>query len=392
MSRIAIINSHPIQYFAPLYAAMNAEDDFDVCAYYMSDVSLRGELDSGFGQAVQWDVDLLKGYEARFMKGATRRKPSGFFSVPGWDLWRELRRKKYDATLVHGYRYMANIVAVLASKSVRRPIFVRGETTLLLRRTGFRSKLRAAALSFLYRQFDGVLAIGSLNAEFYRSLGVPESKITLVPYTVDNERFRTASLMTDNERRALRQELGLVPDVPVVVYASKLQARKHPDSVIRSAELLVQAGFPVQVLLIGSGEMDQSLRLLASQQTVHVSFTGFVNQSLLPRYLGAGDVFVLPSEEEPWGLIVNEAMCAGLPVVVGQHAGCVADLVTDGYNGFAVTPGDDQELAMRLRQILSDANTLSSMSANSRERISTWSYAQCVSGWRSALDKVARPA
>ena len=127
MSRIAIINSHPIQYFAPLYAAMNAEDDLKVSAYYMSDVSIRGELDSGFGQAVQWDVDLLRGYEAHFIKGATRRKPSGFFSVPGWDLWRELRRKKYDATLVHGYRYMANIVAVLASKSVRRPIFVRGE-------------------------------------------------------------------------------------------------------------------------------------------------------------------------------------------------------------------------------------------------------------------------
>ena len=108
MSRIAIINSHPIQYCATPYAARNAEDDLEVCGYYMSDVSVRGEVDRGFGQAVQWDVDLLQGYESRFMKDAARRKPSDSSRFGGGTLERN-QEGKSDATLVHGYRYVANI-------------------------------------------------------------------------------------------------------------------------------------------------------------------------------------------------------------------------------------------------------------------------------------------
>src|SRR5438270_10292769 len=86
--RVGFINTHPIQYFAPLYADLNRAEDLSVTALYLSDFSVRGATDQGFGQTVKWDVDLLGGYDARFIRGAERRgEPTGFFSVIAPQLW-----------------------------------------------------------------------------------------------------------------------------------------------------------------------------------------------------------------------------------------------------------------------------------------------------------------
>jgi glycosyltransferase involved in cell wall biosynthesis len=108
---------------------------------------------------------------------------------------------------------------------------------------------------------------------------------------------------------------------------------------------------------------------------------------MLPRYLASCDVFVLPSEEEPWGLIVNEAMNAGLPVIVGKDAGCVRDLVRNGDNGFAVEPGNVRELQDRLTEVV-DEPTQRHMAERSRAIVHEWGYTQCAQGWRQALSRL----
>src|SRR5262249_45910530 len=117
----------------------------------------------------------------------------------------------------------------------------------------------------------------------------------------------------------------------------------------------------------------------------NVVFTGFVNQSELPALYAAADVFALPSENEPWGLAVNEAMCAGLPVVVSREVGCVADLVQNGVNGYAPDAGDIDGLARALRLLIEDKGLRRRQGQASLVRIRQWSYSECLEGIRAAL-------
>ena len=385
--RIAVLNSHPIQYFAPLYAFLSASEDIDVTALYLSDYSIRGAEDRGFGHVVKWDVDLLAGYNHRFVKRAsTTGQPAGFFSIVAADLWSIIRSERFDALWLHGHNLAANHIALAAAKSIGSPVLMRSETHLELERSKAKAAMRRPLLGRLYKACDGFLAIGSANKSFYRAMGVPEEKISLVPYTVDNERFMRVSQLSAEERSATRRKLGISQDRPAILYASKFMRRKHPDDLVRAAQKLAAEGLAFDLVMVGSGEMDAELKALVAQSgPTSTVFTGFINQQELPRIFGACDVFVLPSEDEPWGLIVNEAMCAGLPIVIASEVGCVPDLLRQGENGYSFTAGDIDGLAAALRPIVSNAGLRDTMSKKSIEIINGWSYQQCLEGIREQL-------
>jgi glycosyltransferase involved in cell wall biosynthesis len=382
--RIAFVNTHPIQYFAPLYAYLNQTREFAVTALYLSDFSVRGSFDRAFGQAVKWDVDLLSGYDARFIKGAgLRNERAGFFSIIAPHIWHEVRRSGFDALVVHGHTPVANLIAVAAARSVGLPVFARGETHLGLSRGLLKRLTRKPLMQAYYRRLSGVLAIGSANAAFYRAMGIPEERIFSMPYTVDNARFTEGSRLSDEQRKKVRAELGVADADPIVLYAAKLQARKHPDDLLRAAARLKER-IRFHIVMVGSGEMAAQLVSLAERLGLdNVHFRGFANQSTMPQIYGAADVFVLPSENEPWGLV--EAMCAGLPIVASAEVGCVPDLVQPHVNGQTFAAGDVEGLVNVLHPILVEMETRLRMSVASRAIISRWSYAECAAGLKAAL-------
>lgn len=391
--RLAVVNSHPIQYFAPLYAYLNRDPDIDVTALYCSDYSLRGAVDPGFKQQVKWDVDLLSGYRHVFLgERARKRSITGFWSLICPEVWREIRSGRYDAVMLHGYAYAAFVLAFFAARSRRIPVFVRSETHLGLQRPGWKQRLRDGILRIAYRRVAACLAIGSSNRAYCRSLGVPEDRIFNVPYTVDNDRFIAAARLTAEQRAQVRAKFGLRDDLPVVLYASKFMPRKHPDDVVDAVAKLRDEGVRASLLLVGTGEMEAQLRARVAELGLSdVVFGGFVNQAELPQVYAASDIFVLPSENEPWGLIVNEVMCAGLPVVVADEVGCVPDLVKDDVNGKLMRAGDVASLANALRHLLEDPSRREAMGRNSLAIIQDWSYAQCVLGVRAATVAVTQP-
>lgn len=384
--RLAVVNSHPIQYFAPLYAYLEKGGQFEVTALYCSDFSLRGAVDPGFRRPVKWDVDLLSGYRAVFLGArAKERVPAGFLSLIVPEVWREVRSGGYDALLLHGHNYFAFLLAFLAAKSKGIPVMMRCETHLALSRSGVKRALRGLLLRTFYRSFDRFLAIGTANHRFYRAMGVADEKIFLVPYTVDNERFIADARRTSADRRGLRHGLGLPADAPLVLYASKLMPRKNPADLLHAAAKLRAKGIRFTLLMVGSGELEAELRALAERLDLgNVVFKGFVNQGELPAIYAASDIFVLPSDQEPWGLVVNEVMCAGLPVVAAKEVGCVADLVADGVNGYTYAARDIDALAGTLERLILDDALRTRMGEASLERISQWSYRECAVGLSAA--------
>jgi glycosyltransferase involved in cell wall biosynthesis len=250
--------------------------------------------------------------------------------------------------------------------------------------------LKKAVLPRFFRLIDGFLAIGTLNRAYYGRYRVPARKIFAMPYAVDNEFFREKAREARVFRGALRAELGLDPGRPVILYASKLQRRKRPGDLLEAYVRLspdgVQEPFPY-LIFVGDGEersrLEQRVRELGWRS---VRFLGFKSQNELPRYYDLCDVFVLPSEREPWGLVVNEVMNAGKPVIVSDQVGCGPDLVRHGENGFVIPVGDVDALARRLRELTLDAERAREMGEASLQIIAGWDFEADLEGLLQALE------
>ena len=187
----------------------------------------------------------------------------------------------------------------------------------------------------------------------------------LMPYAVDNDYFRRKSLEVRAGRSALQEELNLDPARPVILFASKLQSRKRCADLLEaygnlSSEISVES-LPYLVI-VGDGEERAELeRRAAERQLSGVRFCGFRNQSELPRFFDLATVFVLPSQHEPWGLIVNEVMNAGRAVIVSDDVGCQPDLIRDGVEGCVFPVGDVGALTGALRRVLATPETAVAM-------------------------------
>jgi glycosyltransferase involved in cell wall biosynthesis len=300
-----------------------------------------------------------------------------------------LAREKFDAVVIHGHSPAAMLVGAAAAKASGAAIFMRCDAHLGSACSPFKAILRRPLLGTLYSTFDGTLAIGTANAAFYRNMGVPQARIHSMPFTVDNERFTLQAGISTAERAAVRASLGVNDDRPIVLYAAKFQLLKRPADLLYAAARLNGEVPPFRLVMAGSGELDGHLRsLVQSLSLENVHFAGFINQAALPKLYAASDIFVLPSENEAWGLAVNEAMCAGLPIVVSNEVGCVSDLVHEGVNGHLHKAGNIEALAGALRPLLSSRPERERMSLASQEIISHWSYAECLHGLRQALASI----
>lgn len=391
--RLAVVNSHPIQYFAPLYRRIAREPDIQLTVFYCSRAGVDPYTDVGFGQETfSWDVPLLSGYQYSFLSNVGgERTPAGFWSLTNPSIVARILRGRFDAVWLSSHAYATCLLAILGAKVARTPLFMRCDTHLGLQRSRLRGTLRGPIMTAFYRLFAGCLAIGTRNAEFYRRHGVPPNKLFLVPFTVDNQRFREGAMGARARRAEVRQTLGLpLPGIPVVLYLSKLTARKRPMDLLRAyRRMRAQRNVAAALAVVGAGSERERLEQLVRDQDVpDVYFLGFRNQSELPTIYGACDIFVLPAENEPWGLVLNEAMCAGLPVVASDGVGAVEDLIREGENGFLYSVGDVELLERRLTQLASDGALRDRMGRKSIEIMGRWDLDACVAGVRAALRAV----
>ena len=388
MIRIAYIVSHPIQYQAPLLRRIAMDKGLDLTVLFLSDFSTREYRDRGFGRPIAWDVELLDGYKSKVLHAWGGRDTLGFWTPFTVGVEKDLTRGKYDAVWLHGYAHHAQLRALLAAKRHGMKVLLRGEShEKSSDRSAVTSVLKRQILSTFFRHIDAFLAIGSANRAYYLNHGVPPDKVFLMPYAVDNARFQAAA--TPERRDEVAAELALTPGRPVILFASKLQPRKRPWDLWEAYTRLSPNGVDEPLpYLIFAGEGSQRADIEASvarRQWKSVRFVGFQNQTQLPGYYAAADVFVLSSEREPWGLVVNEAMNASTAVIVSDQVGAAADLVTDGENGYVISAGDVDALTDRLRRITSDPALARSMGEQSLRRISRWDFEADVAGLFEAL-------
>jgi glycosyltransferase involved in cell wall biosynthesis len=397
--KVAYMVSHPIQYQAPLLRRIAQEHDIELTVFFGSNFSVQEYVDKGFGVDVKWDVPLLDGYRHEFLPSIWDKRRTGPTAQLNYGIFTRLRGNKeadgFDVLWVHGYSTLNTLQAMVVAKALGIPVLLRAESRLARKETGALKRLaKSLFFSGLKLLVDAVLPIGSANAAYWRHSMGEELPQFLMPYAVDNDYFQSRSREASSRREDLRRELGLDTSRPVILFASKLQKRKRCEDLLEAYLDLCSGigGGPVPYLVIvGDGVERAALERRVKESGVSgVRFCGFRNQSELPRFFDLATVFVLPSRDEPWGLIVNEVMNSGRAVILSNDVGCQSDLVTDGVEGCVFPVGDVKALTDALRRVLTVPGTAEAMGERGLKRISEWGYEQDMIGLRQAIASVTR--
>jgi len=370
--RLLYLVSHPIQYQAPLLRLIAADPDIELRVLFEDMASTGTFSDSGFGHDVTWDVPLTDGYDHAELKSNA-------------ELDKYLTET--DVLWVHGWDSTPKRAAIKLASKAGLPVLMRGENTNVAMPDGglIRGLIKRSYLKSIFRHCAGFLCIGADNRQYYLDHGVETERLFSMPYTVDNDFFQNHAREAHDNQQRFRQDLGLEADRPVILFAGKLQPRKHPITLLAAFRGLdMEDARHPYLLYVGDGEQRTALEEQSRDMDDRVRILGFKNQTELPAFYDLADVFVLASEREPWGLAVNEAMSANTTVVVSDECGCAIDLV-DESNGRIVKSGDVAALRSALADILSNPNGLEEMGRQAAVRITSWGLSESHQGLRQAL-------
>jgi glycosyltransferase involved in cell wall biosynthesis len=385
--KVLFVCGHPVQYMSPLLQRMAQHPQLDIIAAYCRLRGAQAGIDPEFGAKIQWDIPLLDGYP--WVEIPNKGTDSeGFFGLYNPGLWKFVREGNFDAVFcLTGYIRASFWITYFASKLSGSAFLFGTDTIYLDPRDSKRWKHPVKRLFWplLFRLASQVFAPCSGTCDLMRSLGIPDERVTLVPNVVDNDWWIAQSALVDRE--AVRASWGVGPNTSVIVFCAKLQPWKRPLDLLQA---FAQAKVENSLLVFaGEGPLRETLQSEAARLGVsdRVRFLGFVNQSQLPACYTAADLLVLPSEYEPFGLVVNEAMLCGCMAAASDRAGASRDLIAPVDPSFVYPCGDVPTLTALLRRALASPQELAKLRVAAGERMKTWSPREYVDGTVEAVER-----
>ncbi len=376
--RLAIVSSHPIQYYAPLFRKMAGMADLRV--FFAHNPTQQDQARAEFGKAFDWDVDLISGYEHEFMENVAT--DPGLHHFAGCDtprVSRRLREGRFNAVLLMGWHLKSYLQGLYAAKRLGLPALVRGDSQLDTPRSTLKRAVKSLAYPPFLRFFDAALYVGERSRAYYMHYGYPAARLFHSPHCVDADWF--ASRAGPDAGAALRARLGVVPETPLLLFAGKLVPRKRPLDLIEAAALVRANGQRPELMVVGEGELREVVDSRAAALSVPLHMLGFRNQTEMPSVYAASDCLVLPSDNDTWGLVANEALACGRPIIVSEACGCSPDLAADDCAGRSFPTGDIRSLATAISAVLSAAPPPQAMAALSAQH----SLGAAADGIMSAL-------
>lgn len=377
--RLAIITSRPVYYYIALYRLIDEYPDIDLTVIYTTGVG-RG-LDEGSDlNRYRSGREELQGYRYIYLPGADRvTRLMGLRSL-NWHIVPHLLRERYDVVWIHGYTVGTNMLAALVQGLLLRgTVWLRDDQHLRNPRSRWKQRLKRAVLPLLFRRWVG-LRVGTLNGEWLEYFGIPASRQAFVPHAVELPGGPDASLLPEPDA-ADTDRLWTILAVGRAVW------EKNYGTVLEAIARIKPLRM-VRLVIVGDGPelealMDTAARLGLSCSDVE--FAGRVDQKDIAAYYRSADLFVLASVSETWGLVVNEAMSMGLPVVVSSRVGCSVDLVKDGENGYVIPPGDASELGQAILRVIENVEAGRPFGECSRQIVSQWSNETAFQGVLEAM-------
>ena len=374
MKKISFLLTHPIQYFSPLFKEIEKNNFSQFNVIYCENTT-SGYYDKEFAKTINWDFDLLNGYNFTFLK---KDIISRLFKRCNLSIINYLFYNKPDILIIHGWAYPTSLIAIITAKILGIKIWLRAETPYIheIKIGKIKKVLKYIIFKyFFFKLFDKFLFIGIQNKLFYNYYGViEESKFIYTPYCVNNKMLQTLELNLKPNKLILKEDLKINPNNFIILFSGKLIQKKRPFDLLIAFE---KANIKNSTLVfLGDGNLKLSLEKYINDKNINnVIFIGFKNQSEIAKYYTIADLFVLPSGiGETWGLVVNEALNFSLPIIVSNLVGCNSDLVVNNQNGFVYEYGNINQLSFYINEIYSNNNLQENAKTFSKNLVNKYDY------------------
>ena len=291
---VAFISRNPSQWEGPLFSRIDALPAIHLHVYFLSAVGIGVESEEEMGAIPDWrGLSVLDGYSHSFVEPSLR----GCLK-----LIRELVSQQYDAVVVGGYRQLPLLLSILYAVLTRTPRFLRIDSILMYKQKKSSWKFKQRLFSLFQHLFTAFLPLSSLTVQYLQCLGVSSDRIFMAPYTVDNEWYASLAGEWRSRRQEVRAELGLPPDVPVVVAVLRFVERERPLDLLKAISKLQQRNVQVSTILVGDGPQHvEVVDFIRRHDLKRVILPGYRPLSDLPRFYATADMFVHPAVEECWG-------------------------------------------------------------------------------------------
>jgi len=377
--RLVILTEIISPYRIPLFNCLARREEVDLHVIFLAETDLGLRQWQVYKEEIRFSHEVLPSW---------RKKLGKYNVLVNRGVSRALRAASPDAIVCGGYNYIASWQSLLWARAYQVPFLLWTESNLQDLRDGH------ALVEFLKAEFIGhcsaFLAAGQSARKYLRAHKVGDDRIYTAPDAVDNDRFAAAAACARKQASECRQELGL-PD-RYFLFTGRLVREKGVFELL-SAYATLEPSLRQRVGLIyaGDGPCRQALQERAAAISPGtIKSPGFVQRDELAKYYALADVLILPTHSDPWGLVVNEAMACGLPVIVSEIAGCAADLVKPGWNGLLVPPADASTLAVAMRSLGDRQELCRQMGDRSRQHILRYSPEEWASGVCRAIAGLGR--
>lgn len=355
--KIAIISPVPFYYHASFYRRLANSSKVDLTVYYSSKESIVGEdVKKEYGATGRFpDEDMLMGYSYKFIKNYSPC-PSYLtwpFGLINLGVWREIKNGKYDAVILQAWTNMTWWIAFLACLKFKTPVLFMTDANILSESSNkLKKALKTVMLRFLSKNATGFLIAGEANKQLYLHYGASEKKIIPMHFSWGYEYFLDEYKRLKPEREKIRASFGIKKEDFVFLFVGRLVEEKKLFNLL-DAYARNKANSHKKLFFVGGGPLlGQMEKYIKDLDIKGVHFVGFQSRKKLSNFYALADALVLPSRWEPWGMVVNEAMCFGLPVIVSDKVGAYPDLVLNNQNGFVFQAEDTDQLATSIEKMI----------------------------------------
>lgn len=392
--RLAIIVSHPIQYFAPWHRELAKISDLDLKVFFCCDWGVNSYVDPQFKTEVKWDIPLLEGYAHEFLPIARRPRRLGFWEVDNPSVTTALDRFQPDVVKIFGYAHRTNWRAARWTRRNRRPLLLYSDSNARTVPPWWKLLIKSLVVqTFYYRYVDGALFVGDNNYNYHAHYGIDVPRLFRGTLPIECRRLLASVSGKDAVRRAMRRELGIPDHAFVALFCGKLTPGKRALDLVTAAHNLSAKEVPIWAVLVGEGEQRVAIERFCERESVdNVRLVGFVNQSAVPQYYATADLIAVTSELDAHPLVVTEGACFGLPIIISDRVGCIGpdDSAQPGGNAIVYPCGDVQALADAIERVWHDPELYRRMSAKSSEMAASQDVTAAAEQLASAVRQLHR--
>ena len=373
--RIALLTNIIAPYRIPAFNKVAELAPFDFDVYFMAENESNRD----------WKIykEKIK-FKYKVLKGVHFNLKNRFVHL-NLGLSYYLIKNKYNLIAIGGYTQPAAWEALFLSKVLKTKLLLFGESTLKDKRSG--SYLYEKLKRFLVKRCNGFIPAGKAAAEYFKYLGAPPDRIFIAHFCCDYDFFNREYLKLRQFKEEIKRKKGY-PSV-TILYSGRFVWYKGISFLLEAYSRLRKERDDIGLVLLGDGpERRKYQDYVRSNNVKSVFFEGFVQQEELPVYYTSADIFVLPSLSDPWGIVINEAMAFGLPVISTDVAGVTYDLVKDGVNGFVVKAGNSSELYNALKKLCESPELRKKMGKKSLELVKEYTPENWAKSFINAVNKI----